>query len=475
MNTPIARLFVLVAVLFAVLIGFTSRWTVFEADALRDNSRNQRPLLKSLQIPRGRIRATDGTLLARSVRGDNGFYSRRYPAGGLASHALGYSYARLGQAGLERSRNDELTGIEDDLTTVVDQLIGEDQRGDSLQMTIDPRAQRAALQALGGRKGSVVALDPRSGAVRAMVSVPGYDPNEIRDTARFEAFNRDQDAPLLNRATQSTYPPGSTMKVVTAIAAIDSGRFEPSSTVDGSTGQRFSGVPLSNFDGQDFGPVDLTTALTKSINTAWANVAKDLGPDTIQEYMDRLGFGKDPPMDYPDSQMAPSGAYSRKGRVIKASSNVVDIARLAIGQDRLLVTPLQMAMVAAAVANGGELMEPTLTERVVDPDGRVVEELEPERMSTVMSAQAAAKVRDMMGNVVREGSGTAAALQGIEVGGKTGTAEVRDACPNQVWFIGFAPLRDPRAAVAATIECTDGTGGVVAAPVAKAVMESLLR
>ncbi|HYF26343.1 MAG TPA: penicillin-binding transpeptidase domain-containing protein, partial [Baekduia sp.] len=181
------------------------------------------------------------------------------------------------------------------------------------------------------------------------------------------------------------------------------------------------------------------------------------------------------PMDYPDAQMAPSGAYSRSGKVIDATSDVVDIARLAIGQDRLLVTPLQMAMVAAAVANKGKLMEPKLTDRVVDADGRTVEELEPEVMSQVVSASSAAQVRDMMGNVVREGSGTAAALSGIEVGGKTGTAEVAERCPNQVWFIGFAPLRDPRVAVAATIECTNGTGGVVAAPVAKAVMESLLR
>lgn len=474
MNTPISRLFVLVVVLFAVLIAFTSRWTVFEADALRDNAKNQRPLLESLQIRRGRIRAADGLLVARSVRGEGGFYSRRYPVQGLFAHALGYSYARLGQAGLERSRNDELTGRDDDLTTVVDQLLGRREEGDNLQTTLDPGAQRAAIQALGGRKGSVVALDPRTGAVKAMVSVPSYDPNELRDPKRFSALNRDPDAPLLNRATQARYTPGSTFKVVTAIAAIDSGRFEPGSTVNGSTGQRFSGVPLSNFEGQDFGPVDLTRALTFSINNAWANVAEELGKETMQRYMERLGFGEDPPLDYPDGQMAPSGEY-RGSKPIPATSRFVDVARLAIGQDKLQVTPLQMAMVAAAVANDGELMEPTLTERIVDADGRVVEDLDPERMSRVMSASSAAKVRDMMGNVVREGSGTAAALQGIEVGGKTGTAEVREACPNQAWFIGFAPLRDPRVAVAATVECTSGTGGVIAAPIAKAVMESLLR
>ncbi|HYF27811.1 MAG TPA: penicillin-binding transpeptidase domain-containing protein, partial [Baekduia sp.] len=301
MNIPIARLFVLVVVLFAILIAFTSRWTVFEADALRDNELNRRDELQALQIRRGRIRAGDGALLARSVK-EGSFYSRRYPDDArLFSHALGYSYARLGQAGIERSRNDELTGKEDDLTTVVDQLLGRRDEGHNLQTTLDPDGQRTALQQLGGRKGAVVALDPRSGAVRVMASTPGYDPNELRDPGRFSALNRDEDAPLLNRATQATYPPGSTMKVVTAMAAIDSGRFSPGSTVDGSTGQRFSGVPLSNFGGQDFGPVDLTLALTKSVNTAWANVAKTLGASTIQRYMDRLGFGADPPMDYPDA------------------------------------------------------------------------------------------------------------------------------------------------------------------------------
>ncbi|WP_205696206.1 penicillin-binding protein 2 [Conexibacter sp. SYSU D00693] len=472
MNASISRLFVLVVVLFAVLIAFTSRWTVFEADALRDNAKNQRPLLETLQIRRGRIRADDGTLLARSVK-EGRFYSRRYPAAGLFAHALGYSYARLGQIGLERERNDELTGKEDDLTTVVDQLLGKRAEGDNLQLTLDPGGQRVALQQLGGRKGSVVALDPRTGAVKVMASFPGYDPNELRQPGRSAELNTDQDAPLLNRATQSTYVPGSTMKVVTAIAAIDSGRFTPDSVVDGSNLREFSGTPLANFGGRDWGPVNLTTALTNSVNTAWASVAEKLGKETMQRYMERLGFGEDPPLDYPDAQMAPSGAY-RGGKLIPATSRFVDIGRLAIGQDRLLVTPLQMAMVSAAVANGGTLMEPRLVDKVVDPDGRTKEELEPEEMGRVMSGASADAVRDMMGNVVREGSGTAAALEGIEVGGKTGTAEVRESCPNQVWFIGFAPLRNPRVAVAATIECTQGTGGEVAAPIAKAVMQELL-
>lgn len=469
MNAPIARLYVLVVVLFALLIGFTSRWTVFEADALRDNALNRRPILEEQRIRRGLIRAADGTLLARSLARPDGTFTRRYPEGDLFGHITGFSYTTLGRNGLERSRNDELTGRRDDVTTVVDQLLGERREGDDVITTLDPAAQQAAREALAGRKGSVVAIEPRTGAVKAMFSNPTYDPNRARDPAAFKGVS------TFNRATQSGYPPGSTFKVVTAIAAIDSGRFEPSSTVSGENDKPISGVPLQNFGGQDFGQVDLTLALTKSVNTAWAAVAESLGKETMQEYMERLGFGADPPLDFPDGQMRPSGQY-RNGRLIKATSRFTDVGRMAIGQDKLGVTPLQMAMVAAAVANGGQLMEPRFTDRVVDRDGRTVDDVDPEQMSDVMSSESAAKVTEMMANVVREGSGTAAALQGIEVAGKTGTAEGSGGCPqNQVWFIGFAPVSDPKIAVAATVECDAGTGGVVAAPIAKRVMESVLR
>ncbi len=308
-----------------------------------------------------------------------------------------------------------------------------------------------------------------------MVSTPGFDPNALRDQGRSEQLNQDPDSPLLNRATQARYTPGSTFKVVTAIAAIDSGRFEPGSTVNGKTGQRFSGVPLSNFQGADFGPVDLTTALTNSINTAWANVAEELGKDTMAKYMERLGFGADPPLDYPDGQMAPSGPY-RGGKPISPRSRYVDVARMAIGQDRLQVTPLQMAMVASAVANDGELMEPTFTERVVDADGRLDAELDPEPMSRRHEP----RVRRQ--GARHDGQRRPRGLRhGRRAAGHRGRRQDRhrrgrgEACPNQAWFIGFAPLRDPKVAVAATVECTDGTGGVVAAPIAKAVMESVLR
>ena len=332
------------------------------------------------------------------------------------------------------------------------------------------------MQGLAGRKGAVVALDPRTGAVKVFASLPGYDPNDVSSARTFRALNSDnENAPIFDRVTQSGYPPGSTFKVVTAIAAIDSGKFRPSSTLSGRNNFPISGVPLQNFGGQSYGTVDLTTALTNSINTVWAQVAESVGKPTMKRYMDRLGFGRKPPIDLPASERRASGEY-RNGKLLDPTSRFVDVGRMGIGQDKLAVSPLQMAMVASAVANGGKLVKPHLTDRVVDPDGRTAERVKPEAFSEVMKPSTANAVAQMMSQVVKEGSGTAAALEGIEVAGKTGTAEIIAAQDvNQVWFIGFAPVRNPRVAVAVTIERTaGGTGGEVAAPIAKRVMEALL-
>jgi peptidoglycan glycosyltransferase len=267
--------------------------------------------------------------------------------------------------------------------------------------------------------------------------------------------------------------------VVTAIAAIDSGRYTPQSTVDGTSPKAISGVPLMNDFNQSFGPVDLTTALTKSINTVWAQVAVDLGKPTMAKYMGRLGFGKPPPIDLPTGERQPSGEYlvraGARRRLLDPRSSLVDVGRMGIGQDKLNVTPLQMAMVAAAVANHGTLMTPHLADRVVDRDGRVVEHIGATAYSQVMKPSTADAVGQMMGHVVQEGTGTAAALQGIQVAGKTGTAEVGNSKSiNQVWFIAFAPLVNPRIAIAVTVERSTGMGGTVAAPIAKLVLQSLL-
>jgi peptidoglycan glycosyltransferase len=467
-NRPVLRLYGLVIVLFAVLIGFTSRWTVFQAEELRDNPRNARALLEEQEIKRGAIIAADGRVLARSVPGPGETFRRRYPTGGLFAHAVGYSYIDLGRAGIERSHNDELIGRQDELVSALDSILGRSQQGFNVRTTLDSGAQQTAVNALAGRRGAVVALNVRTGAVKVMASVPSYDPNTLQqDFPRLTTD--DANAPLLNRATQNGYPPGSTFKVVTAAAALDTGRYRPGSVVDGSNGKVISGVPLNNFGGESFGAIDLTTALTNSVNTVWAEVGSKLGGRTMQQYMERFGFYAKPPLDYPDDQMTASGVRKR-GRLVPMTRRVVDVGRVAIGQGDLFATPLQMAAVAATIANGGRRMRPYLMARAIDTDGRTVDQAEPEDAERVISPRTASELTAMMKQVVREGTGTAAALSGVEVAGKTGTAELNLSGLNQPWFIGFTS----NIAVAVTLERVQGgTGGVVAAPIAKAVLEAL--
>jgi peptidoglycan glycosyltransferase len=476
MNTPARRLYLFITALFAILVFATTWWTVARPESLRDNPRNARSLVEEQRIHRGTIFASDGTVLARSRPGPQDTWVRRYTAADeLVPHAIGYSYTNLGRAGLERYRNDDLVGETNEIDSLVDDVLGHEQVGDNVTTTLDLAAQRVALQQLNGRKGAVVALEPDTGRVRVMASVPGFDANALRDTKTFRRLNRERDSPMFNRATQASYPPGSTFKVVTAAAALDTGKYTPDSIINGNSPKVVSGVPLRNDGGQSFGDITLTTALTHSVNTAFAQIGEDLGKATMAKYMKRFGFYRKPPLDYPSDQMLASGEYAN-GRLLPPDSRKVDVGRMAIGQDKLQVTPLQMAEVAATVANGGVRVEPRLTEKIVDRDGRTVDRIEPQRAQRVMSSESAAQLGEMMTNVVREGTGTAAALQGIDVAGKTGTAE-KDPSRNlvQPWFIAYAPANDPKIAIAVTVEDSiGGFGGTVAAPIAKAVLEQLL-
>lgn len=486
MNGSIRNLFVLFVVLFGVLVLFTTRWTVVEGEDLRADSLNKRDVIRAARVPRGRITAADGTTLARSRKvpsrdTGNAIYQRVYPQGELFAAVVGYSDQSLGQqAGLERSQNEFLSGKAVKLATAVDRLIQGDQRGDDVKTTLEPSVMKAALGGLNGRAGSVVALEPKTGKVLAMVTVPSYDPNAlIEDGEAYRKKIEDRDAWELNRATQAQYVPGSTFKVVTTAAALESGRYTPETMVDGSNNQTFASVPLGNYGGADPGQVTLRQALVGSVNGAFGNIAVDLGGRALQRQMDEFGFGEvedDPPLDYPVSQIRPSGIF-RNGKLIPASSRFVDLARTGIGQDKLGATPLQMAMVASAVANDGKLMKPHLVDRVIDPDGRVTEEVEPELYRQTMKASTAATLREMMGRVVDEGTGANANVGGgVQVGGKTGTAEIGNvtAGRNNLWFIGFAPLQDPKVAVAVIVEDSPGQGGQVAAPIAKNVIQAAL-
>ncbi|MGC1851962.1 MAG: penicillin-binding transpeptidase domain-containing protein [Solirubrobacterales bacterium] len=482
MNRQIVKLFGLIVVLFAVLVAFTSWWSVFDAEALKDKQANKRPLLEQQQIERGRILAADGTVLARSVakgRGDATRYVRRYPEGALYGHPIGYSFVREGDSEFEKFHNDELVGEGSEFGSILDELRGVQQEGNDIVTNIDAEAQRVALEDLEAAGfGAVVAIEPSTGRVRVLASNPPYDPNRI--PFELAELNRNTfETPLLDRATQGLYPPGSTFKVVTAAAGLDSGAITPETTIDAPGTIEVQGQPLSNDFNQDFGAISLDTALTNSVNTWFAQLGEQLGPETMFEYMDAFGFGSTPAIDLPEDQVYTSGVFS-DGELL-GRNDPVDIARVAFGQERLAVTPLQMAEVAAAVANEGRLMKPQIWSRVIDPDGRVIDRLDPSQYSQPIDEQTAAELTTAMEGVVSEGTGTNAAISGIAVAGKTGTAETpfNESCgggseENQAWFIGFAPADDPQIAIAATVECTTAFGGDIAAPIFRDVAETIL-
>lgn len=476
MNRPIVRLYGLVVVLFAVLVGFTSRWTIFQASSLRENPLNRRGLLEQQRIDRGPILAADGTVLAHSKRGAEGVYERSYPTGSLFGNTIGYYFTNRGSTGFERFRSAALNGQTDTgVQAILDQLQGHKPTGEKVVTTLDPKAQRVAVEALGEHKGAVVALEPRSGAVTVMASSPSFNPNSVRSTASYERLARDsRGQPLVNRALQFGYAPGSTFKVVTATAAIDTGAYTPASTVSGRDGIVVSGVPLANDEHESFGPISLTEALARSVNTVWAQVAEHLGKATLSRYMSRFGFDRKPRLDYPATEMSSSG--EKEGETpVAPTSDKVDVGRMGIGQDKLTVTPLQMAEVASAVADRGTLMVPHLTDRIVNSEGQTVDRVKPQVQSVVMKPSTAAAVTSMMEAVVNEGTGTSAQIPGIQVAGKTGTAETQiGTAINNVWFIAFAPASNPRVAIAVTLKGVPGQGAAFAAPVARRVIERLL-
>jgi peptidoglycan glycosyltransferase len=483
LNRQIVKLFAFIVALFAVLVGFTSYWSVFDAKALKEKDANKRPLLEQQQIKRGRILADDGTVIARSVpkgRGSSLRYVRRYPEGDVFGHPIGYSFVEQGDSEFEQFHNDQLVGNESEFSSILDELRGKKQEGDDVVTNIDPEAQRVALAGLAAAgHGAVVAIEPSSGRVRVMASNPTYDPNRVPD--ELEKLNENKvEAPLVNRAVFARYAPGSTFKVVTAAAALDSGVITPETVITAPGSITDEGLPLENdFNASYTGPLD--GALTQSVNTWFAQVGARVGEDTLFEYMERFGFNTTPPLDLPSNQMLASGLVQLPGGKLLTKNDPIDIERVAIGQERLLVTPLQNAMVAAAVANKGHEMKPQIWNKVIDPDGRVVESMDPSEFSQPISEKTAEELTTAMEGVVSEGTGTNAEISGVPVAGKTGTAETpyNESCgggeeENQAWFMGFAPADEPKVAIAVSIECTPQFGNDVAAPIFREVAETIL-
>lgn len=473
MNRAIGRVFIVGVALFVAVIVNLTWLQVIRADHLAARPENRRELAKELRIPRGKILAFDGSTIARSVR-RSGFYRRVYPQGVFAPQLVGYDTVRYGRSGLEQQMNDELLGRARSLgvRSWLDQLLGRKPAGADVVTTLVPTVQKTAQQALSGRKGAVVVLDPATGAVIASASAPAYDPARLeQDWGRLSG---DPDAPLLSRPTQGLYAPGSAFKVVTAAAALQAGLVTPSTRfVDTGTYVVYGGT-VTNFGGAVFGPHTFETALTQSVNTTFGKVGNELRRKRLVEAMRRFGFWQVPPLALPDGTVLASGRYD-EGRLLspEAAMDPLAVAWAACGQEKVLATPLQMALVAAAVANGGQIMRPYVVQEVRAPDGRVVEQARPEEWLTAIEPATAFTLNEMMQRVVTSGTGAAAAVEGVEVAGKTGTAERGDGT-NLAWFIGFAPAGDPKVVVAVVVEDTLSTGGAEAAPLAAEVLRAAL-
>jgi peptidoglycan glycosyltransferase len=487
MNGAISRLAVFALALIGALILATTYWQAWAAPGLADRRENAIQRVAQFTIERGKIYAGDGKTLfatnkARTVNGQT-LYFRRYPTGGLAAHVVGYSTQVRSRAGLEQSMNDFLTGSNANLTTVVDtgvdKLLGRHVVGNDVVTTLDVRAQQVALRALGDNCGSVVAIEPTTGRVIVMANHPTYDPNLVEgrynEIGRIRA-NCPVPAPLLNRATAGSFVPGSTFKVVTASAALESGRYTMESRKTDPGYCIEYGKHVNNYDTtRPFGSITLFQAIQYSVNSFFCEIGKELGPGPIIQEMKDYGFYSLPPLETPADERRISGLY-HNGRLFEPQSAAdVDPGRLAFGQTELQVTPQQMAMVAAAVANRGVLMEPYVVDRILSPKGKVVTRTRQHVLGRTLSPHNAQVLSLAMEAVVRAGTGTAAQIPGVRVAGKTGTAETGRAGRNQTAFIAFAPVGAPKVAIAVMLENQTGVGGTTAAPIAKQVMQAILQ
>jgi penicillin-binding protein A len=476
MNKPIRRVAFIALLMFGLLLANGTYMMIFQQQSLAAQPQNRRVRDAEFAQNRGAILAAGKTEIAKTVPSKDRFkYQRVYPEDELYAVITGfYSYDR-GSTGLERTYNAPLSGTDDALfiRQLVDMATNKTPEGASVQTTIVPKIQKAAADALGNQKGAVVALDPKTGAVLAMVTSPTFDPNDIAGhdiEAAGKAYDRlASNSQLSNRAAREIYPPGSTFKLVTAAAALADGK-TPDSMVDSPDPLKLpgTGVYLSNSTNCGGTKITMTQALKVSCNTAFANLGMDVGEDKLREQAQLFGFDR----RHLDDLGGVASQFPDK-------LNEAQLALSSIGQYDVAASPLQMAMVAAAIANDGVLMDPYVVSTVRSQDLKPIETHKASELSTAMTPKNAKELQQMMSEVVSEGTGRNAQIPGVEVAGKTGTAQSDPKRKPFAWFTSFAPVHDPAIAVAVIVEDaniprSDIAGGRLAAPIAREVMEAAL-
>jgi penicillin-binding protein A len=482
MNRQIRRVAVFVLALFFLMFSAPFYWQVIQSDKLANDPRNARKLFKEYSLERGKMVLSDGQPVAISVATDDKLkFQRSYPQGPHYGMITGFYSLVFGSSLAESAFNTYLVGKapEQFAQNLVDLFTAESTPGGTLRLTIDPNTQTIAERELGQRKGAVVALDYKTGKVLAMTTFPRYDPNQLssHDSDKIRAnWNRllkDPNQPLLNRATDALYPPGSTFKVVTAAAALEDGigTNQPLPSPDAYTPPKTT-RQIRNFGGSSCSSskqLTMPDALAISCNTTFAALGNRVGPTKLSDEAEKFGLNEKSPYQL-------RAATSSIPREMDPPAT----AQSAIGQRDVRVSPLQMAMVAATIANGGERMAPHVVDRVIDNRGKLVKQFDDESLGQAIPGSVADDVKQMMGAVVERGTGNFAKIDGVQVFGKTGTAQNAEGAAPHAWFIGFAEQGDRSIAVAVVVENggdlgSEATGGHVAAPVAKEVMQAYLR
>lgn len=442
--------------LFISLIVYISYFQVFRAEAIKNNSYNKRLWINEESILRGAILDRNGKTLAYSEKKDD-VYRRYYSYGRLYSHVIGYSYREYGKAGLELQYNNTLLNINENAAiNEIKNIVAPTTEGNSIKLTIDHELQVKARSLLKGKKGSIVAMNPITGEIYAMVSLPDFDVSNLKED--WKEITENPDSPLINRATQGLYAPGSTFKVITTIAALDTTGLDKSYDCVGST--NINGYNFKDYQGKAHGNIDLKQALVKSCNTYFTEKSIQIGKEKIGNVAEKFMINNNIPFDLPvkNSQFP-----------FKENLGKTDIAAAAIGQGKVLVTPLNMALVASGIANGGKIVEPILVKEIISKNDKVLKRNTTEILSQGTDPITANEVKDMMVEVIKSGTGTNARIRNVKVAGKTGTAE-NPSGKSHAWFIGFAPADEPKVAVAVILEEEGSTGGKSAAPIARDIM-----
>ncbi len=483
MQKQIRQVGIVLLVAFIALFLQLNYLQIFAAQRIAGNPANVRALLQEYSVKRGDIVTYDGVRVAHSRATNQKLkYVRTYPQGALYGQITGFYSIVYGADRIEQSYNDELLGRNGTLSMqdIQDRFLGGGQQGDDIRLTINSKLQQAARSALGSNRGAIVAIEPHTGEVKALWSNPSFDPTPLAShnskTARRYYNSITGNCPaskLCDLATSYGYPPGSTFKIVTATAALDSGKYTPRSRFPDPTALALPQSPqtLTNFSHTSCNggnPIDFFTAITISCDTTFAILGLRI-PGDIYSYAQRFGFNRPIPFDIPTQ----SSTYPKV-----PNNNKPFQAYDAIGQGNTRATPLQMALVAATVANGGIEPQPQLVYQVIDPSGGIVRGYQPHYLGRVMSPQTASELTQMMASVVQRGTGTAAQIPGVQIAGKTGTAQTGIQGQNpHTWFICFAPAGNPKIAVAVLVEHggtfgSEATGGAVAAPIARQVLEA---